>query len=164
MDIVKLLSSIKGKVLDATHFDLLKHAYELQNHNIEQLKNNNEALRESNGLLQDKVARLEQHNESLRTSLEGVRARPEAARADNIGAEVSEVAEAILQLYRERDAVKLYEAEILPALPFSRIQIEAAFDDLEQAQILHIISIAPNFGKCYALTDCGKKYIVQDRA
>lgn len=30
--------------------------------------------------------------------------------------------------------------------------------------MLRVVSIAPNQGKCYALTDHGKKYLVQDQA
>lgn len=164
MDIINILSSIKGKVLDASHFDLLKHAYDLQNENIEQLKNNNQALKESNQLLEEKIARLEEDNRTLTRSLENVTAQLEPARADTIQPEVSEVAQAILELYRERDIIKLYEAEIFPALQFGRIEVEAAFDELEKADILRVVYIVPNQGKCYALTDHGKKYLVQDRA
>jgi hypothetical protein len=71
MDISKILSDIKGKALDAAHFDLLKHAYDLQNENIEQLKSNNQALKESNEFLEEKVKRLEKENESLRKCVPG---------------------------------------------------------------------------------------------
>ena len=37
MDILGVLQTLKGKVLDATHFELLKHAYELQDENLKQL-------------------------------------------------------------------------------------------------------------------------------
>lgn len=60
-------------------------------------------------------------------------AQLEAARADTMQAEVSEVAQGIFQVYRERDIIRLYEAEIFPALQFSRIEVEAAFDELEKA-------------------------------
>ena len=53
-DVLKILSDIKGKALDAVNFELLKRTYELQNKNIEQLKNNNEALKESINLLKEK--------------------------------------------------------------------------------------------------------------
>ncbi len=133
MDIISILSSIKGKVFDASHFDLLKDAYDLQNENIEQLKNNNQALKESNQLLEEKIARLKQDKQTLRRAIENVTAQLEAARADTMQAEVSEVAQGIFQVYRERDIIRLYEAEIFPALQFSRIEVEAAFDELEKA-------------------------------
>ena len=41
---MQILAGLKDKVLDASHFDILRHAYELQNQNIEQLKTNNDAL------------------------------------------------------------------------------------------------------------------------
>ena len=69
MDISKILSDIKGKVLDAANFDLLMHAYDLQNENIKQLKNNNQALKENNDLLKEKVENLEEENQSLRKSV-----------------------------------------------------------------------------------------------
>ena len=66
MDIARILGSIKGKVLDATHFELLKHAYELQVQNTDQLNNNNEALKENNELLQQKLRELEDENSRLK--------------------------------------------------------------------------------------------------
>ena len=42
MDVIAILQTLKGKVLDATHFDMLKHAYELQDQNLKQLKTNND--------------------------------------------------------------------------------------------------------------------------
>lgn len=69
MDISKILSDIRGKVLDAEHFDSLMHAYDLQNENIKQLQNNNKALRESNERLQEEVNRLKIENESMRKSV-----------------------------------------------------------------------------------------------
>lgn len=69
MDVTSVLQSVKGKVLDAAHFELLKHAYGLQEENITQLKSNNEALKESNLLLQDKIKKLEVQSAELEQKL-----------------------------------------------------------------------------------------------
>ena len=75
MDMLAILSGIKGKVLDAHNFDLLKRVYDLQNENIEQLKSNNEALKEKNGLLEEKAALLKKDNESLKATIETLKSR-----------------------------------------------------------------------------------------
>ena len=67
MDISKILGEIKGKILDAAHFDLLKRAYDLQNENIEQLKSNNEAFKESNSLLEKENRSIREENQKLKT-------------------------------------------------------------------------------------------------
>lgn len=69
MDILKILDGVKGKVLDAAHFELLKHAYELQEHNISQLKTNNAALKESNELLKERSKGIEDKVEQLEEEL-----------------------------------------------------------------------------------------------
>jgi predicted RNase H-like nuclease (RuvC/YqgF family) len=71
VDIPAILSSIKGKVLDAGHFDLLKHAYDLQNDNIEQLTRNN-------GLLKEEVARHKQEIKSLKAEAATLKSKVEA--------------------------------------------------------------------------------------
>ncbi|EHF7843799.1 hypothetical protein J3Y18_003593, partial [Salmonella enterica] len=63
---------VKGKVLDAAHFELLKHAYELQEHNISQLKTNNAALKESNELLKERSKGIEDKVEQLEDELHQV--------------------------------------------------------------------------------------------
>jgi len=75
MDITAILSSVKGKVLDVHHFDLLKHAYELQNENIEQLKTNNEALKEKLQLLKEEAALLSRENETLTATVKTLRSQ-----------------------------------------------------------------------------------------
>jgi len=75
VDITAILSGIKGKVLDAQHFDLLKHAYDLQNQNIEQLKSNNEALKEKAQLLSEKATLLLRENEALKTTIKTLESR-----------------------------------------------------------------------------------------
>ena len=49
MDMVKTLEAVRGKVLDAAHFDLLKHAYERAVSNMKELsdmiqRSNSEAM------------------------------------------------------------------------------------------------------------------------
>lgn len=60
--VIKILTGIKGKVLDATHYELLANAYDLQQQNINQLKENNSSLKESNQILKEK---LETHKKEL---------------------------------------------------------------------------------------------------
>ena len=54
MGAIQTLDLIKGKVLDAANFEILKSAYEMQEKNIEQLKTSNEALKDNNQALNEK--------------------------------------------------------------------------------------------------------------
>ncbi len=60
MEITKILSTIKGKVLDATNYELLSSAYEIQQQNIIQLKENNTSIKENNELLKNKIQNQEE--------------------------------------------------------------------------------------------------------
>lgn len=163
MDVLSILNGVKDKVLDAKNFDLLKHAYDLQNDNIEQLRINNEALKESNELLQEKVYRLEEENESLKQSVAKLSQRVSQLDHDGAPSRLSEVALAVLDLYRQCDTIKLCkEAEIIPALDFGKIQIESAIDELKKAKMIISSSIRPNYGIIYSLTEQGKKYLAED--
>ena len=94
MDVIGVLSSVKDKVLDAAHHDLLKGAYELQNENITQLRSNNEALKESNILLQEKVTEQKKEIKRLRVSVKELTAKLDAL--PDVG-ELSEEERKILQ-------------------------------------------------------------------
>lgn len=132
MDMISILNGLKNKVLDVKNYELLKHTYELQEENIKQLKTSNETIKDNNKLLQEKVDLLEKENRELNKSLPKIQDRNESE-------VLSEVELAILELYRERSAEPLYkESQIIPALSsnFTRIQIEAEIDKLEEVKML----------------------------
>ena len=156
MDITNILSSIKGKVLDAKNIELLKHSYDLQNDNIEQLKNNNDALKESNQLLQEKLDRFQKENKSLRATIKQLK---EQIPSSSESLDLSEVAIDILKLYVDRDKTKLYRDETDPSLSHGQIQIEAAIDELTNADIIHTIGFSPNRGPRWSLTKFGRKLL-----
>jgi len=161
MDVISILNGVKNKVLDAKNYDLLKRVYDLQNENIEQFKSNNEALKESNKILQEKVDHLEEENESLKKSVSELTQRVSQLDYNSVSSKLSEVALAILDLYRQRDTTKLFkESEIIPALNFSKIQIESAIDELKKANMIRQSLIRTYDGLQYSLTEQGKKYLV----
>ena len=70
IDVISLLTGLKGKALDLRDIELLKHAYELQDENLRQLKENNDVLREAVGLAQSRVTSLEEENVDLRSQMD----------------------------------------------------------------------------------------------
>jgi FtsZ-binding cell division protein ZapB len=70
MDVIAILTGLKGKALDLRDIELLKHAYELQDQNIKQLKENNDALRDAVAIAQDRVTSLEQENTELQNQVQ----------------------------------------------------------------------------------------------
>jgi chromosome segregation ATPase len=161
MDITSILKGIKGKVLDASHFDLLKHAYELQNQNISQLKSNNEAIKESNQLLQEKIRRLENEIATINRSFEKLKTRLEEIEAQKPSFDLSEVAMDILGLYLKQDATDLYNEQIVSSLPHNRIKVESAIDELSEAKIIDFASGHMDYGNNYHLTEIGKKFLAK---
>jgi len=160
MDIIQILSTIKGKVLDAANFELLKTAYGLQNQNIEQLKNNNTALKESNDLLKEKINSLNKDNSTLKERVlileDELRLKKEDSRSQGL----SEVALAILGKCIKHDVTEFNDESMLGSLsPYSRIQVESAIDELEKLQLIYARSIMGGFGEGtdYSLTAEGKK-------
>jgi predicted transcriptional regulator len=75
---------------------------------------------------------------------------------------LSQVAVAILDVYRRKDETKLCkETDIIPELKklnFSKIQIESAIDELVEADMIRSSSIT-NQGMKYSLTEQGKSYL-----
>ena len=155
MDIIKILGTLKGKVLDASHFDLLKHAYDLQNKNIVQVKNNNDVLKESNDLLKQKIIELNAENTILKETIEEyknqIKTIPRTSLMDNL----SEIAINILELYISNNTTELWEKFIMRTLPFSKIQVQAGLDELCSAELISSYSFDPSHGKEYSLTDKG---------
>ena len=103
MDILGILTGIKGKVLDAAHFDLLHSAYDLQNQNIELLKNNNEAITENNQLLRDGSDKLETEIGRLKAENAGLRAELVGGKTAITDYNPTGIPLQILNLYRQVD-------------------------------------------------------------
>jgi len=155
MDILSILSGLKGKVLDATHFELLQSAYELQNQNISQLKENNAAIKESNVLLTDKIQQLTKQNNKLQDDIDNLKEK-----IPQVENEVSNVALALLKKCVEIDATDFYVDEMADLIPYTKMQFEAAIDELEEIKLLEF-SINDPSGDNYIITRDGKKYILQ---
>ncbi|MCG7981022.1 MAG: hypothetical protein G8D81_15190 [gamma proteobacterium symbiont of Clathrolucina costata] len=127
MDISKILVDLKGKVLDASHFDLLKHAYDLQEENIKQLKTNNDALKDSNQLLQDEVAALKKVKDDLANENSVVRAM---FPSDDI--DLNEDAEIVLKVFLARDAINVFEKDLLNESGVSIIRTQSGITELQE--------------------------------
>ena len=156
MDIIDILGTIKGKVLDTSHFDLLINAYELQNQNIVQLKDNNDALRVSSELLKQKIKELNDENTILRETIKKykniIKLLPQTSLIDNF----SEIAVNILELYISNDTTELWEKYIMRTLSFSEIQVQEGLDELRRAELISSYSFDPSHGREYSLTEKGR--------
>ena len=156
MDIITILGTIKGKVLDAAHFDLLIKAYELQNQNIVQLKDNNDALGVSSELLKQKIKELNDENAILKETIKKykniIKLLPQTSLIDNF----SKIAVNILELYISNDTTELWEKYIMRTLPFSEIQVQEGLDELRRAELISSYSFDPSHGREYSLTEKGR--------
>ncbi len=158
MDIGKLLSDLKGKVLDASHFDLLRHAYDLQEQNIVQLKSNNAALKESNDLLKDKLSSYVKKIEDLEE--ENSKLTKQVISQSNSKSEkivLSDSAIAVLKKIVQEDVTDFYQNAIIDVLGMGRIATQAALDELSEKGLIDCMSARPGYGLHYHLTSKAKK-------
>jgi len=157
MDIGKILGEIKGKVLDAAHFELLQNAYELQRQNIEQLKENNAAIKEKSSLLNEKAEHLSKENEELKARIEELEAQIQKVTSSTEPNSLSEVATTILKKCIERDVTDFYVNQMIDELPYSRMESEIAIDELKELKLIRLSSAGSN-GVNYRVTNAGKKF------
>jgi len=158
-DIIKILSDVKGKVLDVVHFDILKAAYELQNENIEQLKTNNEAFKENNNLLKEKTSVLEKENVVLKQNVSKLETELSGLRGVGAIEKLSEVAENILKKCFELDITEFNDEDMIRILKRTKVEVQSAIDELCVFDFIRPPSIVVGFGSgCdYDLTPSGKK-------
>lgn len=149
MKFLKFLGDIKGKVLDAAHYEKLKHAYELQEKNIEQLNRNNE-------LLQLKLQKLETENEKLRIGNKEYETRLKTYETKASEQSLSKVALQVLNVFRQSDEIRLSFNQIRANISHKDIQIRAAIDELVETGYLSHWS-----ADIYSLSKMGRKVIAR---
>jgi SMC interacting uncharacterized protein involved in chromosome segregation len=163
MDILGILAGIKGKVLDAANFELLRSAYDLQNQNVDQLKSNNAAITENNQLLREQCERLEEEIGRLKAENASLRAEQTRGKTTKIDYAPTGITLEILKLYRQVDSHVLYDEQVAPVLRHSKLEIEVAFSELSEHEIVSLGSIGSR-GAGYYLTTAGKKLVLQIRS
>ena len=150
MDILGILNTIKGKVLDAAHFELLQSAYGLQDENIKQLKENNLLLKEKNNDLLQENSHLKQRLAVLETQL--------IKQSTIVQQKLSETAKSILSKCKERDMTSFSEDDMQRSLSYSKMQFETGLDELIHLELIRQ-NIAASFrgSSEYELTPRGKR-------
>ncbi len=159
MNVVSILSGIKGKVLDAAHFDLLRSAYDLQAENTKQLKSNNDALSDSNGLLKERIDKLETEIGRLKAENADLRARAADRTAENTKYQPTGLPRRILLLYRQVDEHLLFDKQVASVLANSQLEVEAAFLKLTEEKIVRW-GIFSDRGTGYFLTNTGTRLVL----
>ncbi|MBU8920744.1 MAG: hypothetical protein KOO63_02680 [Bacteroidales bacterium] len=160
MDIGKILGDIKGKVLDSQHFDLLRHAYDLQEQNLEQFRQNNAALRESRDLLKEKNERLEVENSQLAKKVNDLgQLLPKQDATAGIE-DLSEIALSILKVFHAQDKTRLDEYDIFDLIEVSKIKGKSGLDELSSEEYIRFSSAGPR-GLDYYLTEKARKLLAK---
>ncbi len=164
MDIVKILSDIKGKALDTVHFELLKKTYELQNQNITQLKNNNEALKESNALLQDKISTLEDEKSKMGKQIHQLQIENQdlkSIRSLESKEELSEHSASILKKCIKEGINEFVDTAIGKKLSLNQLECETAIGELRKKRfIVQAKACQERIGGFrYKFTQSGREYL-----
>lgn len=159
MNISKLLSDLKGKVLDVKHLELLNHAYEIQEKNICQLKTNNSAISDNNNLLKEKIKFLE--NEIKKLALENKELLAKTLEQDDAEEKIilSDSAVKVLQKIIDEDVTEFYQNAMIKSINMGRIETQAALDELSDKELIDASSARCGYGLHYYLTRKAKKAI-----
>jgi len=160
MDILGILTGIKGKVIDAAHFDMLQNAYDLQNQNAEQLKSNNDAITESNQLLRERCEKLEMEIGRLTAENADFRVELTEGKTGETDYTPTDIPLQILTLYRHIDEHLLFDEQVASVLTHSKLEIELAFSELLENNIVSL-GIIGDRGTGYFLTTYGKRRVLQ---
>jgi len=166
MGITEALSGIKGKVLDAAHFELLKSAYDLQEKNIKQLQTSNVLLKEQVEHIKEENRGLRDANEHLEKIVQELQQRiKEYKHQASASNQLSKVAYAILNTYAESDETELQKDHISSMLEYTNIKVEAGISELVAAKLIRQTRTSSfNRSAAYGLTAAGKKCLVTDES
>ena len=156
MGVLDILTSLKDKVLDAAHFELLRSAYELQDKNVDQLRQNNDAIRESNELLRQQMGQLQSENDTLK----GRVAELEQLNPGPVKYQPAGDALRVLQYYRDQDVVEAYEQDVQRRLGLPKIVASAVLSELRDQKLVTTTSIDHNRGTSFRLTDPGQRLVL----
>ncbi|MEM8737267.1 MAG: hypothetical protein AAGG38_02150 [Planctomycetota bacterium] len=159
MDVTGMLSGLKGKVLDAAHFDILKSAYDLLNQNLEQLKSNNAAISENRDLLQEKIERLEKDNSSLREQVKKYK-QLAANTAMVSNKNLSSVETELLIMFKQKDSLIISSSVYGPLERRSKIEFTNAIEDLKKRGFISRVFHGQGISDSYELTHQGQKAIL----
>ena len=133
--------------------------YDLQNQNIDQLKSNNAAITENNQLLRERCERLEEESGRLKAENASLRAEQAHSNTTKIDYAPTGIPLEIVKLYRQVDSHVLYEEQVASVLRHPKLEIEVAFSELSDHEIVSWGSIG-NRGVGYYLTALGKKLVL----
>lgn len=157
MDILNVLNTFKGKELDEAHIVFLTEAFDLQNRQIKQLKENISTLTESLDLIRDKEALATKKNEKLMYKIAQLEEQLAAISPGSSKNRLSEIEKAILSSCMNTGITGFCSEDMVISLPFNRLEITNAIDQLERKGILQLGPLAAN-GSYYSLTDHEQQY------
>ena len=159
MDITKILSTIKGKVLDAANYELLANAYDLQQQNIIQLKENNTSIKESNSLLKEKLESykktMHEQNEKI-TQLEELTYLPKTVDSSSRVEEEEEV----LIFLSNHTKLDINKNHLSQHLNIKDEKTQYFLDNLQEDKLV-CGSCSMSNPTSYSLTKQGRAYLVE---
>jgi predicted transcriptional regulator len=160
MDITKILSTIKGKVLDATNYELLVSAYDLQQQNIIQLKENNTSIKESNTLLKEKLdayEKLIKEQEEKISQFEVQALIPISTNSESRAKEDND----ILIFLSNNSQSTIYKEHLSSHLNLQDAKTQYYLDGLLENKLVHA-SFSFSSPTSYSLTKHGRAYLVEN--
>lgn len=154
--ITTILNNFIGKELDETLIKVIESSLELQNKTLQQLKEDNVVLKNNISLLEKKSAQDEQEKETLVIRTQQLESQLTTAKSEIKFNQPSEVETAILSSCLNTGIAGFCSEDMVVSLPFSRLEVTNAIDQLERKGILQISSLAPQ-GSFYSISPSGKK-------
>ena len=147
-------------MLDATNYELLANAYELQQQNIVQLKENNTSIKESNSLLKEKLNTyeelIEEQSEKL-SQLESQILLPKSIDKDSRNIEDN----TILSFLSKNSQAAIYKDHLSSHLGLQDAKTQYYLDSLLEDKLVRA-SYNMSRPTKYSLTKQGRAYLVEN--
>jgi len=156
MNIITILNNFKGKELDEALIKVIENSLESQNKTLQELKEDNLSLKNGISLLETKSAQDDREKSASMTKVHQLEEQLAAMKSEIKFNHPSEVETAILSSCSNTGITGFCSEDMVVSLPFSRLEVTNAIDQLERKGILQISSLAPQ-GSFYSISPSGEK-------
>ncbi|RLL52293.1 hypothetical protein D8Y20_07200 [Mariprofundus sp. EBB-1] len=157
MNIMTTLETFKGKELDNALLEFIFRVFNSQNDQINQLNTDKRVLQESISNQNDTLAELKRENEALFKNIQQLEEQKTFLQTAAANSRMTEVETAILSNCVNADIAGFCSEDMVISLPFSRLDITNAIDQLERKGLIEIGPLASN-GTFYLISESGKKH------
>ncbi|MGY0219039.1 hypothetical protein ACWJJH_16875 [Endozoicomonadaceae bacterium StTr2] len=160
MDILALLTKMKGRTLGFAEFEQLKQAFTKQDEHITRLEENNARLQRQLESCSSELQKIK----SGKIIMHGLLPEPAMQATSPVPPEpLSRIAANVFVRIIEKDRDYFYKTSVIKMMKLGTLKTEAALDELEDHGLIKSHSINSTYGMYYRLTPKAKRTLIKER-